>query len=217
MRAGFIVLLASVSLALCGPAEAHSRHHHYHPAHHRRLLRHTRQRAVQAVPASIQPPDFLAALFGLTAQADSAIKVAPHQTNIGRAQVIALIRAKAAALDVPVRLALAIARYESNFNMHMRGHSGEIGAMQVLPQTARHVGVSGNLYGPAGVEAGVRYLKEALTLQRRYGLCAALSAYNHGVGRVACTRYGRTIIALAGHNGTTARRKRSSHRRVARL
>ncbi|MEW6438920.1 MAG: transglycosylase SLT domain-containing protein [Pseudomonadota bacterium] len=72
-------------------------------------------------------------------------------------------------IGVPVRLALAIARFESGFHMAMRGAAGERGAMQVLPQTARQVGVTGNLYGAAGIEAGVRYLKLALALHRRDG------------------------------------------------
>ena len=74
----------------------------------------------------------------------------------------------------------------------------ERGAMQVLPQTARQVGVTGNLYGEAGIEAGVRYLKLALALHRRDGWCAVASAYNSGVRRgPRCTRYGRAVVALA--------------------
>jgi len=114
-----------------------------------------------------------------------------------RGQVAAMVRADAERLGVPASLALAVAHFESGFRMSLRGAAGERGAMQVLPQTAWHVGVGGSLYGPAGVEAGVRYLKEALDAQGRYGLCAALSAYNHGLGYVRCTGYGRTVLAIA--------------------
>ncbi|QAY95911.1 hypothetical protein CWB41_09380 [Methylovirgula ligni] len=116
----------------------------------------------------------------------------------GRGAVAALVRAKAEALGVPVKLALAIARFESGLRMSMHGAAGERGAMQVLPQTARQVGVTGNLYGPAGIEAGVRYLRLALALHRRAGWCAVASAYNSGVWRgPRCTRYGRTVVAMA--------------------
>ncbi len=79
----------------------------------------------------------------------------------------------------------------------MHGAAGERGAMQVLPQTARQVGVVGNLYGHAGIEAGVRYLKLAMAMHRRAGWCAVASAYNSGVWRRSrCTAYGRAVVAL---------------------
>jgi len=117
---------------------------------------------------------------------------------VTRGAVAALVRARAEALGVPVALALAIARSESGLRMSMHGAAGERGAMQVLPQTARQVGVTGNLYGPAGIEAGVRYLKLALALHRGAGWCAVASAYNSGVWRGPhCTRYGRIVTAMA--------------------
>ena len=118
--------------------------------------------------------------------------------RLARGAVAMLVEAKAEALGVPVRLALAIAHFESGFRMSMRGAAGERGAMQVLPQTARQVGVAGNLYGPAGIDAGVRYLRLALALHRRAGWCAVASAYNSGVWRGSrCTHYGRAVVALA--------------------
>lgn len=192
--------LAGLAAFMCiGPAEAHApRRHHLAHRHH-----HLHRRVRVAVAA--QPQDFFAALFGAAHVAQTAVAEVPARLDWARGRVAELVRAKAEALGVPVRLALAIAHYESGFRMSMRGRAGERGAMQVLPQTARHVGVRGNLYGPAGIEAGVRYLKEALATQRRYGLCAALSAYNHGIGRVGCTHYGRAILALAsaGRGGHT--------------
>jgi soluble lytic murein transglycosylase-like protein len=112
--------------------------------------------------------------------------------------VAAMVAAKAEALDVPARLALAVARFESGLRMSMRGGAGERGAMQVLPQTALQVGVAGNLYGEAGIEAGVRYLKLAMAMHRQAGWCAVASAYNRGVWRRSrCTAYGRAVTALA--------------------
>lgn len=116
-----------------------------------------------------------------------------------RRGVAALVAAKAMAVGVPVSLALAIARFESGLHMFMHGAAGERGAMQVLPQTARQIGVGGNLYGPAGIEAGVRYLKLAIALHRRDGWCPVASAYNTGVWRESrCTSYGRAVVAMAG-------------------
>jgi soluble lytic murein transglycosylase-like protein len=113
--------------------------------------------------------------------------------------VAALVRLRAEAVGVPVALALAVARFESGFRMATHGAAGERGAMQVLPQTARQVGINGDLYGPAGIEAGVRYLKLALMLHRHAGWCAVASAYNVGVWRGSrCTAYGRSVTAIAG-------------------
>ncbi len=117
-----------------------------------------------------------------------------HRADLTRGVVAGLVQVEAVALDVPVRLALAVARVESGLRMSMRGAAGERGAMQVLPQTARQVGVSGNLYGQAGIEAGVRYLKLAMAIHRRAGWCAVASAYNSGVWRRShCTAYGRAV------------------------
>lgn len=116
-----------------------------------------------------------------------------------RRGVAALVEANAIAIGVPVSLALAIARFESGLQMSVHGAAGERGAMQVLPQTARQIGVAGNLYGPAGIEAGVRYLKLAIALHRQAGWCAVASAYNAGVWRQSrCTAYGRAVLAMAG-------------------
>lgn len=206
-------------------AEAHGRtqvhaarvHYHHRHRHHRHTGRYHRvtferfERGVADAPINVRA-GFTISVFGRdiwfgshTDDASSSVIGLGVATPFGGASVavppdrghaIALIKANADAYGVPVSLALAIGHFESGFNMHMRGKAGERGAMQVLPQTARHVGVYGDLYGPAGIEAGTRYLKEALTQQRRYGLCAAISAYNHGIGYVRCTGYGRTILAL---------------------
>ncbi len=106
------------------------------------------------------------------------------------------LRPKRSAFLLSLRLRSPVSN--SGLRMSMQGAAGERGAMQVLPQTARQVGVTGNLYGPAGIEAGVRYLKLALALHRQAGWCAVASAYNSGVWRGArCTRYGRTVVAMA--------------------
>jgi soluble lytic murein transglycosylase-like protein len=106
----------------------------------------------------------------------------------------------AEALGVPVNLALAVARYESGGRCGMRGRAGERGAMQVLPQTARSVGVTGNLYDCAtGIEAGLRYLRLAMMMHAQARWCAVASAYNHGTWHgSSCTRHGRLVAFTAG-------------------
>ncbi|HLH13032.1 MAG TPA: lytic transglycosylase domain-containing protein [Methylovirgula sp.] len=117
----------------------------------------------------------------------------------GRSRVAQIVRERALALGVPVGLSLAIMRHESGGDCAMRGRAGERGAMQVLPQTARTVGIAGNLGDCAtGIEAGLRYLRLAITLHRQAGWCAVASAYNSGIWRGSrCTRYGRAIARAA--------------------
>ncbi len=120
--------------------------------------------------------------------------------RFSRSSVAAIVRAKAEMLGVPVGLALAVTRYESGGRCDVRGRAGERGAMQVLPQTARAVGVTGNLYDCAtGIEAGLRYLKLAIAMHADAGWCAVASAYRSGTWRGSrCTAYGRAIARAAG-------------------
>lgn len=97
--------------------------------------------------------------------------------------------------NVPPRLALAVADVESRFQCHARSRAGAKGVMQVLPRTARGVGVHGNLLDcRIGAEAGMRYLSAII---RRHGVsCASISLYNRGShARPVCTAYGRKVLA----------------------
>lgn len=93
----------------------------------------------------------------------------------------------AAAHDVPLTLALALSRGESNFDPNAVSSAEAIGMMQILwPITARHLGIADKkkLYDPCiNIEAGVRYLREMLD---RYNnnVHLTLAAYNYGPGRI---------------------------------
>jgi soluble lytic murein transglycosylase-like protein len=75
----------------------------------------------------------------------------------------------------------AVVQAESNYQPRARSRAGARGLMQVLPSTARDLGI-GNLYDPLNnLEAGVQYLKLLLT---RFDLTHALAAYNAGPAAV---------------------------------
>lgn len=84
----------------------------------------------------------------------------------------------------------AVVEAESNYRPAARSHMGARGLMQVMPATAREVGVRSatSLFDPqANIEAGVRYLKSLL--ERFDGnLSKALAAYN--AGPAAVLKYG---------------------------
>lgn len=97
--------------------------------------------------------------------------------------------------NVPQKLALAVADVESRFQCHARSSAGARGVMQVMPRTARGVGVHGNLFDcRVGAEAGMRYLSAII---RKHGVsCASISLYNRGShARPVCTAYGRKVLA----------------------
>ena len=98
---------------------------------------------------------------------------------------------------VPVHIAHGVIMAESRYNCGAYNRSGASGIMQVLPNTARSVGVHGSLRNCAnGLQAGMKYLKLALN-RGGYG-CSGVSLYERGVyARPACTAYGRKVMAYA--------------------
>ena len=80
-------------------------------------------------------------------------------------------------------LVKAVIRVESNWNPNAVSPMGAVGLMQVLPATARRVGVS-NPYDPqSNIRAGVKYLRQLLDM---FGddEALALAAYNSGPAKV---------------------------------
>lgn len=94
-----------------------------------------------------------------------------------------LVKAEAERTNaVPVAIALAVARVESNFNEGAESHVGARGVMQIMPRTAQGtLNVDpDDLWDPSvNIEAGLRYLAQ---LYQHYGYRwdAALSHYNGG-------------------------------------
>jgi soluble lytic murein transglycosylase-like protein len=86
---------------------------------------------------------------------------------------------------VPVQLAKAVVRIESNFKPNARGRAGEIGLMQIKPATARGIGFTGNaqaLYDPeTNIRYGMKYLAKAHQLAGG-DLCGTILRYNAGHG-----------------------------------
>ena len=88
--------------------------------------------------------------------------------------------------EVDPLLVHSVIQVESGYNKYAVSHAGAQGMMQLIPSTARSLGVTNPFDARENIEAGVRYLKQLQTTFKDDRL--ALAAYNAGPGAVA--KYG---------------------------
>lgn len=104
-------------------------------------------------------------------------------TSARAGQFDTLIASIAASHGMDPDLVHAVVRAESNHNPNCVSSAGAGGLMQLMPATARHLGVSDRFDPAQNLDGGVRYLKAQM---ERFGdLRLALAAYNAGPGAVA--------------------------------
>lgn len=105
-----------------------------------------------------------------------------------------LFREAAERHDLDWRLLAAVAHQESRFDPKRTSWAGASGLMQLMPRTARDIGISGDLHDPAvGIEAGARYLRWLTDLfeddlPEAVRLRFALASYNVGRGHILDAR-----------------------------
>ncbi|MFY0728790.1 lytic transglycosylase domain-containing protein [Pseudomonas sp. NFX15] len=90
-----------------------------------------------------------------------------------------LVAAAATANQLPAALLHAVIKTESSYNASATSAKGAGGLMQLMPETAREMGVT-NVYDPkANIQGGARYLKRLMTLFDN-DIRLAVAAYNAG-------------------------------------
>lgn len=106
------------------------------------------------------------------------------------AQYAPLIQAASRRYKVPVELICGVILQESGGRASALSHCGATGLMQLMPGTARRMGVS-NIYDPGqNIMGGTKYLR--FLLDRFDGnITLAVAGYNAGEGNVE--KYGRKI------------------------
>ena len=114
----------------------------------------------------------------------------PQTYTVGRRAYLGLITAEAEQRGLPAAIADAVARVESGFNPNAVGGVGEIGLMQIRPQTAAMLGFKGgltSLFEPeTNVRFGVAYLARAWELAKG-DVCRTLMKYRAGWGEERMT------------------------------
>ncbi|CAM3816359.1 MULTISPECIES: lytic transglycosylase domain-containing protein [Pseudomonas] len=112
-------------------------------------------------------------------------------TGMPYAEVVA---AAARTHDLPAALLHAVIQAESRYDPNARSTSGAAGLMQLMPDTAKEMGVKNVLDPAANVQGGARYLKRMLTLFDN-DITLAVAAYNAGPDAVL--RRGRVVPPFA--------------------
>ena len=126
-------------------------------------------------------------MYGLsgatTTGAATASPATPAASGIP-ADVAPMIRQAAQEAGVDPSLVAAVARAESNFTATAVSPAGAQGMMQLMPGTARGLGVTDPFDAMQSLRGGARYLRSQLD---RFGGDAtlAVAAYNAGPGAVA--------------------------------
>lgn len=114
-------------------------------------------------------------------------KSRPHFTDLGKqrlnyAALRPYVERAARETQLPVALIDAVIRTESGYRPRAVSRSGAKGLMQLMPATARSVGVYDPFDPAQNIMGGARYLRK---LYDRFGtLRLAVAAYNAGPGNV---------------------------------
>jgi len=107
-----------------------------------------------------------------------ASSVAPPAVDLNQ-----VVRSASAVSRLDPELVNSLISVESGFNTRAVSRKGAQGLMQLMPETASHLGVTNPFDPQANVDAGTRYLRQLLE-QYHFDLVKALAAYNAGPQRV---------------------------------
>ncbi|CAB5519049.1 Soluble lytic murein transglycosylase precursor [Pseudomonas putida] len=111
---------------------------------------------------------------------ESVAHAGPADAQLITGRPYAELVAKAAeAHGVPQALLHALIKAESGYNPKARSPRGAAGLMQLMPDTAKEMGVKDVLDPASNLQGGARYLKRMLTLFDN-DITLAVAAYNAG-------------------------------------
>lgn len=109
-------------------------------------------------------------------------KVLSKVTESSSTKYSSIIEEMSQKYNVPESLINKVIEAESSFNPNVTSSAGAQGLMQLMPQTAKHLGVTNPFDPRENIEGGVKYLKQMVDQFGNWRL--ALAAYNAGPGNV---------------------------------
>lgn len=128
---------------------------------------------------TVEPTVVAAKAVGSTATATPPARSLPLAKN---PRINAVVEDAARQYDVDPLLVHAVIQVESAYNPYAISHAGAQGLMQLMPATARSLGVKNSFDVEENIRAGVRHLKDLKDTYKDDRL--ALAAYNAGAGAV---------------------------------
>ena len=105
------------------------------------------------------------------------------EIRTSNSQILDMVNNVARKHGVDEKLVQAVIKQESGFNTKAKSKAGAVGLMQLMPSTAKSLGVKDPYNPQQNVEGGVKYLKSML---KKYNgnVILALAAYNAGPNAV---------------------------------
>jgi soluble lytic murein transglycosylase-like protein len=115
----------------------------------------------------------------------SAAQLPADENETGvKHKILASIEQAATRFGLPTALIQAVVKAESNYQVRAQSPAGAQGLMQLMPATARELGVTDPFDIDQNIRGGAQYLRNMLD-QFDGDVHLALSAYNAGPGTVA--------------------------------